>query len=232
LEKQKESFLIRALINQAATQEGNGFEFVESVSGYDFYRKSILEDKRFLVVHETETLLSAVDYNLQIDKYVPEELKRDPAFEKNSDLVILFKLSNLSDFNSYDRSIFSIEEDPYHFKKYVLYYSEEELGYIKDKMLSDLNNVILNRELFKAYKKDPNFPSEYSLAVRIFIKVPFLKVPVEEKKLESIDVMLTECFKENKLINFNSDLDTLIEKYRGDPDGIIAEYISGKIEAK
>lgn len=203
-----------------------------SKNDYHFYRKSVSEHKRFLVIHETSSLESADTYNSIIREIVPFELKSDPAFEKNSDLIVLFKMDNLSDFKFHENKIFAIEEDPFQFKKYVLYYSDDEEGLVNELSYNDLKKIILDRDSFRAYKAKPNHPSKYSFTARLFIKVPFLEVPVEEEELKSIDVMLTETYKDQNLSDFDGYITRLTNDKTVDYDFLIEEYLNDKLETK
>lgn len=202
--------MINGLLKEAATIDDSGFVFIENIDGFSFYKKIKGNNKRFLIVYDTNSLQEADYYNNKIKDIIPIEIKSEPAFERNSDFIILLNLKNLGDFNTHEKKIFSIEEDPYYFKKYVLYYSDEEKNILENKSINDLREVILDRDLFNAYKKNPNYPSLYSFAARFFIKVPFLHVPVNEMKMQSIDVMLKESLLVNDLVTFEENLTKII----------------------
>jgi len=204
--------LINGLLKEAATIDDSGFVFIENIEGFSFYKKIKENNKRFLIVYETDSLQEVDYYNNTIKDIIPIEIKSEPAFERNSDLIILLKLDNLGDFNTHEQKIFSIEEDPYYFKKYVLYYSDEEKNILENKSINDLRDVILNRDLFNAYKKNPNYPSLYSFSARFFIKVPFLHVPVNEIEMPSIEVMLKESLLADDLVTFDDDLTKIINE--------------------
>ncbi|NRB80364.1 MAG: hypothetical protein HRU38_17140 [Saccharospirillaceae bacterium] len=216
--------MIKKLLGQAAGIDVSGFKLIEEIDGFVFYSKLEENSKRFLIVYETESLRNVDYYNNKIQEIVPNELKFEPAFERNSDFIILFKIENLSDFNKHEKYILSIEEDPYFFKKYVLYYSSEELDLVKDIDFSELKISIFNRDLFNKYKQNPNFPSIYSFAARFFIKLPFLQVPVSEEKMPSIEVMLDESLKNKNIFEFDKKLSLLIESKNSDLDDVIKEF--------
>jgi hypothetical protein len=165
--------VIIKLIKEAALTETSGFEYIENINTFNFYKKINNNNKRFLIVHETNSLEDADHYNNTIHGITPHEIKTEPAFERNSDLIIILKIKNLGDFSKHEKSILSIEEDPYYFKKYVLYYSEEEEKLLENKKLIDLTETINDRNLFNEYKKKPNFPSLYSICARFFINGVF-----------------------------------------------------------
>ena len=216
--------MIKALLDQAARIDVSGFKLIKEQDGFSFYSKLEEDSKRFLIVYETESLRNVDYYNNKIQEIVPNELKVEPAFERNSDFIILFKIENLSDFNEHEQKILSIEEDPYFFKKYVLYYSNEELNLVNDIDISELKKTIFDRDLFNKYKQHPNFPSLYSFAARFFIKLPFLRVPVSEEKMPSIEVMLDENLKDKHLFEFDNKLALLIESKNNDLDDVLKEF--------
>jgi hypothetical protein len=215
--------LINGLLKEAATIDDSGFVFIENIEGFSFYKKIKENNKRFLIVYETDSLQEVDYYNNTIKDITPIEIKSEPAFERNSDLIILLNLKNLGDFSTHEQKIFSIEEDPYYFKKYVLYYSDEEVNLLANKSISDLRKVILDRSLFITYKKHPNYPSLYSFAARFFIKIPFLHVPVNEIKMPSIDVMLKESLLANDLVTFDENLTKIIND-KTDLSEILKEF--------
>lgn len=215
--------MINGLLKEAATIDDSGFVFIENIEGFSFYKKIKENNKRFLIVYETDSLQEVDYYNNTIKDITPIEIKSEPAFERNSDLIILLNLKNLGDFNTHEQKIFSIEEDPYYFKKYVLYYSDEEVNLLANKSISDLRKIILDRNLFITYKNYPNYPSLYSFAARFFIKIPFLHVPVNEIKMPSIDVMLKESLLANDLVTFEENLTKIIND-KADQSEILKEF--------
>jgi len=222
--------VIKEIVGQAATSSGCGFYFVSSKNGYDFYKKIDGDDRRFLVLHETTNLKSADSYNFEIEEMTPEELKRDPAFQKNTDLVVLLGIDSLGELFLHEKSIFSVEENPYYYKKYVLYFSPEEREFIGDLNFSDLSEIILNREKFKGYKSEPSKPSIYSIVARLFIKLPFLKVPVDEKELKDVNKILSSELSDNNLLDFDSHIESIVMSNNGDMDLALTEYVNEKME--
>jgi hypothetical protein len=87
-----------------------------------------------------------------------------------------------------------------------------------------IQNIVLDRSLFKTYKKNPNYPSLYSFSARFFIKIPFLQVPVNEEAMPSVDVMLRESLLESNLVEFDSHLTQIIIDNDGDHTEILKEF--------
>jgi hypothetical protein len=80
--------LINGLLDEAATIEDSGFTFIENIDGFSFYKKLIGDNKRFLIVCETTNLEKVSFYNNTIQNIIPDEINNEPAFERNSDLII------------------------------------------------------------------------------------------------------------------------------------------------
>ncbi|HBJ2614741.1 TPA: hypothetical protein LA742_003241 [Clostridium botulinum] len=98
--------------------------------------------------------------------------------------------------------IYKIEESDLYYKKFVLWYSEEELGSLKqiidnDYTPSSLNNKLVNRNLFKKFKNDKEKSKGYDLLSRIYIKLPFLTL----NEIVTLNKTLTDYVQEslNKL---------------------------------
>jgi len=223
--------LIKQLLTEVITSEVYNFIPVESTGDYFFYKKVDGESKRFLAIIESYDLLSPLDYNANIEESVPGEIKTDPAFEKNTDLIILLKIDRIDDFEKFEKSIFLIEENPYYYKKYVLYYFSEEASAITGTKFSELSDLLLDREKFKGYKKSPKLPSAYSIAARFFIKLPFLEVPIIEGELDSVDTIYEQSLADNKLSEFDASLNKMLEKHQDNYSSLIEEYIDGKMES-
>ncbi len=224
--------MIKKILKQAATSSLYGFETVESSGQYEFFKKLNGEDKRFLVVHEADKLLKPEEYNFDIEECLPESIKKDPAFEKNTDLVILLNINELCSFDLYEQKIFSIEENPYYFKKYVLYYSQEEIEVINGFNFDDFNRIISDKNSFNLYKRNPKLPTEYSIVARFFIKIPFLEVPVSEESLKDVHEIYMDSINNEGMLNFEEKIDGLVKENLNDYDLVVKEYIRGKMETK
>ena len=189
--------MIRSLLREIAHDSGFvAFTPVE-VEGsnskrFDFYKFSEGDSKRFLIFYELSELVAPEILNSDVVEFAPAEFKSDPSFEKNTDLVVIFRLESGVVFNDVERWIFDIEENPYYFKKYFLYYYDVELSLLDGVGFPELQAVIKNEEMFKEYKNAPLSNSLYGVAARIYIKLPFLKLPVKEGDLKPLDFYVSE----------------------------------------
>lgn len=107
--------------------------------------------------------------------------------DKNTSLLILVKVAETIKFKELKEQILSIEEDPYQFKKLVLFYSENELEALKyeindvlEEPLTFIEQNIIASENFSTYKTNPTQFSWQSLIYRITHKIPFIKINVEQ----------------------------------------------------
>lgn len=131
----------------------------------------------------------------QIELFVKtKELVQEPTFDKNVNLLILNKVSKLENVK-FD-NILNIEENPYHFKKSILYYTDEELKNLnavigESNALTSIESLILKDEIFEQHKISFDTNSFESLIYRIAIKIPFIKMRISQtnnlKSLEEIN---------------------------------------------
>ena len=107
--------------------------------------------------------------------------------DKNTSLLILAKIPENTQFKELKEQILTIEEDPYLFKKLVLFYSENELEQLNYQISSTTEeptifierNVIVS-ENFTKYKTNPSLFCWQSLIYRIAHKIPFVRINVEQ----------------------------------------------------
>lgn len=135
--------------------------------------------------------------------------------DKNTSLLILAKVPETIKFKELKEQILTIEEDPYQFKKLVLFYSENELEALKyqiydalEEPLPFIEQNIIASENFSTYKTNPTQFSWQSLIYRITHKIPFIKINVEQdNNLQSLfdtnyDILTQKGFAEfDDLVN-------------------------------
>lgn len=108
------------------------------------------------------------------------------ALDKNISMLVLWETGGDQKINNMKRRIMSAEEDPYYFKKNILYYSSSELKLLKDKVgdthiYDFLKKEVISTETFAEYKQNPTDQTWQSLLYRIVIKLPFIKIEIEEE---------------------------------------------------
>ncbi|MDP3562813.1 MAG: hypothetical protein Q8R83_11625 [Legionellaceae bacterium] len=171
--------------------------------------------------------------NEQIELFVKtKEIVQEPTFDKNVNLLILNKVPKPEDVQ-FD-ILLQIEENPYHFKKSVLYYTDEELKNLdlsigQSNVLTAIETLILNDEIFEQHKTNFDTNLFESLIYRIAIKIPFIKIRITEtnnlKSLEEInkksigDNRLNEILEQDLFLLSDEDFsamanETIIEKLK------------------
>lgn len=185
-----------------------------------FYIREIGSAIRFAILHKMDELTTPAELNAAINQSVPEVFSNNPSFKKNCDLICIYHLNNLSEFKEYEEQIFAIEEDPHFFKKYVLYYSDAEESALKEQSYDKLKVTIADKELFNEYKEQPLMATHYSVAAKIFIKLPFLELPFNKRELVPLrlqtegavsEASLTKTYKSMQKLG-NTNVDDLIKE--------------------
>ncbi len=140
----------------------------------------------------------------QIDLFLQaKEIIGEPQFDKNVNLLILYKVDSIDQIDK--EGMLRIEEDLYHFKKSIIYYTDQELEKLKTKindstMISDLESMILKETVFEKHKKSFDYNDYESLLYRLAHKIPFLKINVKQiNNLESLEEINKKAIIDNKL---------------------------------
>lgn len=176
--------MLKKILIEAAQE--HGFKHIESIQDTDFFERKIAGAERYLILKSLDFLDTIKNIQSELLISIPESFSIEPSFNKNCDLVLIHKLQNLADFKKMENTILTYEEDPYHFKKYFLYFSDTEDKAIQGKQYGDFSSIVHEMDEFERYKENPLTPSFYSLAARVFIKLPFLAVPRSLKTLQPL----------------------------------------------
>lgn len=214
--------MIIELINQGLVAQG--FTKVHDSDITRFYVRENGSAIRFAVLHKLNELLKPGDLNAIINQSAPEAFLIDPAFRKNCDLICIHHLDKLAEFKSHEDQIFEIEEDPHFYKKYVLYYSDTEVEALKGLNFDNLKEIISDKNKFNVYKEDPLAATQYSAAVKIFIKLPFLELQIKKIDLVPLRLQVDEAIAEADLAKTyesvqkfgNTNVDDLIKEMIND----------------
>ena len=219
--------MLKKILEEALIE--HGFCLISQLESSSYYIHKKGESVRFSVLHQISHIPSPAELNSEITKNAPLDLLKNPAFKKNCDLICILRIENLSEFKENEESIFSIEEDPYQYKKYVLYYSEIEESIIKDTTYKDIVDIVSNKEHFKAYKLEPLQSSIYSLAAKIFIKLPFLELPHRKEDLVPLKYQAEELVSELELSVLYKKIQKSLHDEQDD-DTLIRELINNELE--
>jgi len=192
-----------------------------------FYKRESGSAIRFAILHKLDELSNPTELNAAINKTVPDFFLSHPSFKKNCDLICIHHLSTLADFKNQEEQIFAIEEDPHFFKKYILYYSDAEDTAIQEYTYDDLVRTISDKSQFHMYKCDPLAASQYSVAAKIFIKLPFLELPLTKGGLVSLRLQAGEAVAEEGL---GATYATIQKFTANSADELIKELIANELE--
>lgn len=192
-----------------------------------FYKRESGSAIRFAILHKLDELTNPAELNAVINRLAPDSFLSHPTFKKNCDLICIHHLNKLAEFKNHEEQIFAIEEDPHFFKKYVLYYSDTEEVAIQDYSFEDLLETISDKSQFSNYKNDPLAATQYSVAAKIFIKLPFLELPFNPGELISLRLQAGEAVAEDGL----DETYAIIQKFTtNNVDDLIKELIANELE--
>lgn len=138
-------------------------------------------------INERQKQLSAV-YNDNVCSEYPSALK-------NTSLLYV-KKQNTVDLDKEDKCIIEVENNPYHFKKYVLAYTDAafnnfiKLFEIRKKEFS-ISKELMKKDNFEKLKEENSF-GPYHLLYSIAHKLPFAVIDVMLKKFDSGEPVFTD----------------------------------------
>lgn len=139
--------------------------------------------------------------------------------DKNTSAIYLVEFSEINMLSKYRNLIYSIEESPDYFKRYILPYTEKQVAGLKNVLVDyrDKNIVEILSQLadvegnYFSLMNGTNNNSVYELVIRLFSKIPFLqyrfKATSDDISLEKIVKMILtddlveydEAIKENRI---------------------------------
>lgn len=126
--------------------------------------------------------------------------------DKNTSAIYLVKFSEVNMLDKYRNLIYSIEESPDYFKRYILPYTEKQvvglnnvLSDYKDKNIVDiLTDLADEEENYYSLMNAKNSNSVYELVIRLFSKIPFLQYRFKAQSDEiSLEKMVVEVLDDN-----------------------------------
>lgn len=146
--------------------------------------------------------------------------------DKNTSAIYPIKLDSLNNLDKYRNLIYSVEESPYYFRRFVLPYTEKQVVELKKIILDNPEKNIVNVLSEIANQEDAyyelaghrNLDNAYELVIRLFSKIHFIqynfvaqqKPMAVEKRIES--EMDAEFLKYHTLISKNCvDIDEYIK---------------------
>lgn len=112
-----------------------------------------------------------------------QDKKEASQIDKNTSAIYLVRFRDDYEVSTYKNVIYSIEESPSFFKRYIIPYTENQINELK-KVLSDFDNTkivevlndLANREEdYYKLLEGKRLNSLYELVIRFFSKIPFLR---------------------------------------------------------
>ena len=202
--------------------EAYGYTAVE-IGNYTLFKSNEESHKTdFWLVVTTEQLLSIRESQVSLFEAC-NQIETSPELDKNLSMLILWDTGGNLELHTMKKQLVAIEEDPYFFKKHVLYFSNAELTELQRQIDGQpitefLNNYIPSQEAFLTYKNNSMTQSWQALMYRMAMKVPFIHINVNEN--ESLESLFTQnqaalsAHTDNSLVGFNEvlfsiDLDDL-----------------------
>ena len=151
-------------------------------------------------INERQKQLSAV-YNDNVCSEYPSALK-------NTSLLYV-KKQNTVDLDKEDKCIIEVVNNPYHFKKYVLAFTDAAFNnFIKlfeiRKNEFSISKELMKKDNFEKLKEEKSF-GPYHLLYSIAHKLPFAVIDVVQKKFDSGEPIFTE--EENTIVESLSSYD-------------------------
>lgn len=142
-----------------------------------------ISKKSYWIIIETDNLENIIE-NQSIYFEKSKKVINDEWFDKNANLLILHKVE---DFNSIQRTLLEIEENPYLFKKQIILYKESEVENLQKAIVSEesiikdfIESKILDESIFKIHKESINNNSYHSLLYRLAHKIPLIKLNISQ----------------------------------------------------
>lgn len=103
--------------------------------------------------------------------------------DKNTSAIYPIKLESLNNLDRYRNLIYSVEESPHYFRRFILPYTDNQANELK-KIISDypdknivnvLSEIANQEEAYYDLAGHKNLDNAYELVIRLFSKIPFLQ---------------------------------------------------------
>ncbi|NME66581.1 ABC-three component system middle component 1 [Flammeovirga aprica] len=178
-----------------------GFNKLQSNS-FSLFRYNDKTSFWLVVEADTLELLTQQDELFEAAKKIVDN---DSKFDKNSSLLLIYKIPDDTEIKKFKKQIIEIEEDPYQFKKHVLIYSESQKELLKEKLVErSFDDLLLDQKNFNEYKEKFNESNWQTLLYRITQKLPFIKInTVQEKEISSLPETISSKVNQKQLNDIN-----------------------------
>jgi hypothetical protein len=204
-------------------------------SEIDFFIPVSNDLKSYWSVVEVDPEVLLNDQGDLLSKY--QDAFPEPAVAKNTNIICLWKVNKVNDVTI--RMVHKVEEDPYFFKKHVLYYTDNEKNSfsqeIKNSSLLNVMQCAVDTNVFEKYKTDVYADSWQSLLYRLCIKLTFITIEnVNSGDISDLIANLEKKFSNTKRPDYVKVLDSIVMNIeRGDGvSGVDPETMLGNILLK
>ncbi|UNM96412.1 hypothetical protein MMG00_00620 [Ignatzschineria rhizosphaerae] len=154
-------------------------------------------------------------------------------YERNSTLIIFVRSDYEIVSDSTVKMIMDIEEDPYLFKKQVVFLNKQEIESLERELLvadsieDKCKKVIEDIDAFLNFKNELKNneiqqSALYSLVTKLYEKIPFLTFDVVKKDYQNLSEEINKILKERNVLDLKNTLLSL--------DFNLESYIEGQLE--
>lgn len=132
--------------------------------------------------------------------------------DKNTSAIYPIKLKSLNNLDKYRNLIYSVEESPHYFRRFVLPYTDNQVNELKkiisnfpEKNIVNVLSEIANQEdAYYELAGHRNLDNAYELVIRLFSKIPFLQYNfVAQQKPMSVEKRI-ELEMDSELIKYHA----------------------------
>lgn len=138
-------------------------------------------------------------------------------YERNSTLIIFVRSDNEIVSDNTLKTIMEIEEDPYLFKKQIVFLNKQEVKSLKEDLLktdsieNKCREIIENIDAFLKFKNELKNnkiqrSALYSLVTKLYEKLPFLTLDVVKKDYQNLSEEINKVLKESNVLDLKNTL--------------------------
>ncbi|WP_423055590.1 ABC-three component system middle component 1 [Acetobacterium carbinolicum] len=169
-------------------------EYSYEIEDFEMGYVALKNTKEYFIVseydeQEIQQFFDCERTNGIVEQYMQQQSNHSD-FKKNCSLIICCNVQDIEKFKERNISkIFKIEEDEYYFRKYILIYTDEGLKGLRgsDSIGVRVNEIVQDTNSLDMYQKSINNNEEYSVAVQIMVKLPFLNFILQNNKFVTIE---------------------------------------------
>lgn len=132
--------------------------------------------------------------------------------KKNTSLIICLRVSNIKNsYLKYKNVIFSIEEDEYFFRKYVILYSDigiHNYNY-EINIYNQIHKILLTENRIDEFQKKYFEDEEFFISIQIVVKIPFLVFQSETDEYKPLSEIINEKIILGNITDIDKSVQTL-----------------------